>query len=166
MLVSCSCDAGCSVALPVSNSSRSKSNQVLSLTGAELSFRYDTSRASTPREGTLSSVPSGSFTFIMSPSAAQAFVAASLAAFAALLAAPAALLTASDVTLAAVCTGFGVLIERMTSQARISAPAIAAGTSQRGGGWAATRPACTAVVARLAVVLAAPAALPNRPVGR
>src|SRR5215469_16852438 len=102
----------------------------------------------------------------MSPSAAQALVAASPAALAALLAALVALLTASDVTLAAVCTGREGLIERMTSQARISAPAIAAGTSQRGGAEAAVRALVTAVAARPTVALATPAALPRSPVGR
>jgi hypothetical protein len=44
---------------------------VVSLTGAELSFRYDTSRASNPREGALISAPSESFSLRAAPSRAS-----------------------------------------------------------------------------------------------
>src|SRR5579863_9889512 len=70
------------------------------------------SLASTPFAGAFSSVPSGSFMLVISPSADQAVLAAA--------------------TTGAVTAGVpGPLSERNNTQARMSAPRMASGTSQR-----------------------------------
>src|SRR5579863_3680354 len=82
---------------------------------------------STPFAGAFSSVPSGSFILVISPSAAQA----ALAALPTVLAAVAAAVPATFGALTAGVLGPGPLSERNNNQARITAPRIASGTSQR-----------------------------------
>ena len=72
MFFSCSAEEGSSVALPVSNSSRSKVNQVVSSTCLPVSSMKSTSFFSTPNSGTLSSIPEGSRTIRNLPSLSTA----------------------------------------------------------------------------------------------
>jgi len=81
MFFSCSAEVGFSVALPVSNSSRSKENQVSLSTALPLSSMKAISFLSTPSSGTLSSTPFGSLTARNLPSLSMTALAASETAF-------------------------------------------------------------------------------------